>query len=100
MNTAIWKFKLEVADADAQRLYMPKGSIILSTAMQNTDLCIWALVDTHETEQEEVFIEVYGTGNPITNTMKPKAFIGTAVAGRFVWHVFMVKKPEIGGGMR
>ncbi len=96
MQKAIWKFNLEVEDT--QIIYMPKGAKILSVGLQQPDLCLWALVDTAETVQEDVFIEVYGTGNPITNNMQLRDFIGTVVAGRFVWHVFVLRNAENDSG--
>lgn len=93
MNQSIWKYTLAIQDTTI--LYIPKGSIILSAALQTSDLCIWALVNTDEAAQEEVIIDVYGTGNPIASSLMQRQFIGTVVAGRYVWHVFRRERQSL-----
>ena len=81
----IWKFKLEITDVQVVR--MPAGAKILSVANQDGNLCLWAMVHT-ESPNVDRKIEILGTGNPIPLYRAPRTFIGTAIIGRFVWHVF------------
>lgn len=88
MRTTIWKFSLEITDA--QRIDMPEGAEILTAQFQGEILCLWALVDADKPKQERV-IEVFGTGNPIWVDMGvSRKFIATAQMPNMplVWHVF------------
>lgn len=93
----IYKYPLEVKDVII--LHAPKGAKILSAALHNNEICIWALVNPDEIEQEQVTIEVYGTGNIIETNMLERRFLGTVVAGRFVWHIFEKLRERWRGAM-
>jgi len=95
---AIYKYKLAVSDS--QYVTLPLAAKIISVALQGTDICLWAIVNTNETKTEQVVIEVYGTGHPfphpyagMTIGVTRRDFIGTVVAGKFVWHIFQVVDP-------
>lgn len=62
-----------------------KDTKFLSAQMQDGDLTIWFMLDLNEPRQH-VWIRVYGTGHSIPDN--PGEYIGSAQAGRFVWHVF------------
>ena len=82
----IHKFPLKITDN--QTIEMEVGAEILTVQIQRGEPFIWALVDTDK-EHEERFIEVIGTGNPITGTNNRK-YIGTfqVYDGQLMFHVF------------
>ena len=80
----IWKFPLALVDA--YPVDMPRGARILSVADQNGTLCLWAEVDP-EAPCETRRIRIVGSGHPVPQEPKLQ-FIGTAVQGPFVWHVY------------
>jgi len=53
--------------------------------MKEGELCLWALVDTHEYEKEEREIHICATGGPCREGM---IYIGTVQQPPFVWHIF------------
>lgn len=80
----IYKYPLNVVEH--QILLMPLEAKILHINVQNDVICIWALVN-EKNKNEEVEIEIIGTGQ----TMDPliiREYIGTVFMGGFVWHVF------------
>lgn len=89
----IHKYRLEMTDT--QHIDMPEDSVILGTACQFSELCIFARIDTSKPLKSRKFY-VVGTGNPF-----PKSegdvhvnFIGTALQfeGNIIWHVFQVSE--------
>ena len=92
MNTVIWKYQLKITDH--QHIEMPCEHNILSVAVQNGVLCMWAEVNP-DAYLTEVDIEIIGTGNPIYHTVDyERKFIGTVIMNPFVWHVFRVDKSK------
>lgn len=88
MQQTIWKFPLEITDA--QRIKMPQGAEILTAQFQGETLCLWALVNPERPTNERV-IEIFGTGNPVWVDMGvSRKFIATAQQPDtpLVWHVF------------
>lgn len=79
----IWKYELQLTDR--QTVVMPIGSEILSVDNQRGSLCLWAMADPEQPEQNRN-IEIIGTGNPMLDGRRE--FIGTVVMNPFVWHVF------------
>lgn len=82
----IYKYKIQVVDD--QTISIPLGAKLLTVQVQNGIPCLWALVDT-EQKHEDVFIEIVGTGNPVTGT-DSREYISTFQlhGGRLVFHVF------------
>lgn len=90
----IWKFELVVTDL--QDVKMPEGAQILSvqgqevseSTAQGSRHCIapmmWALVDS-DAPMGLRRIGIVGTGMPAPETGE---YIGTAICGFLVWHVF------------
>lgn len=73
---------------DQQHVYIPEGAQIISVAMQDDVLCLWAIVETvGPIEEREILIR--GTGDPLTGS--EGRFIGT-ISDELVWHVFEGKK--------
>lgn len=82
----IYKHPLQITDK--QTIKIAKGSIILSTAIQRGQFCIWYACDTRN-KLEEISIYIFGTGHKIENDFDGK-FIGTVLMSEddLVWHVF------------
>lgn len=82
----IYKYQLEITDN--QCIKMPKGAEILTVQIQGENPCLWAMVDT-ENEVVERFIEIYGTGNPITGESS-RIYISTFQVsdGALIFHAF------------
>ena len=89
----IWKFQLSML-VDLQKVMMPEGAELLSVANKNGNLFLWAMVDPSK-ENQCRWIEIIGTGTPITMNIVGRKFIGTAVVNPFVWHVFERLQPSI-----
>ena len=86
MEARIWKYELAITDT--QEVMMPQGALILSVANQNGKLCLWAMVVPANPDSRRI-IEIIGTGNPFeVDTGIDRKFIGTAIIGSLVWHVF------------
>jgi hypothetical protein len=85
--TTIYKYKLAVVDAQTLELPEPKG--LLSVAMQNGDLCLWAEVDPSKPKSNFTIL-IFGTGHPISEEIE-KRYIGTvhSMQRGLVWHVFL-----------
>ncbi len=83
----IYKYPLEITDT--QVIKLPCKHKILSVQEQNTKLTMWVLVDSNS-DEKDVTIEIYGTGNPILTDFKRLTFIDTVQDFRgLVWHVFI-----------
>ena len=82
----IWKYKLQVG---ANCLRMPEGSRVLTAAVQDGDIQLWAIIPKQDSYLDRT-IMVYGTGWPIEDPLGH--YIATAISGtgKFVWHVFEV----------
>ncbi len=82
----IYKYKLQIKDE--QCIGLPEGAKILTVQVQKGEAFIWALVD-NDKDLEERFIEVIGTGNPVTGS-DSRNYIGTIQLndGNLVFHVF------------
>jgi len=80
----IYKYNLQFTDF--QQVIMPIGAMILSVEMQGNLICIWAMVDQSQTKTERRGIEIFGTGQPMSD--RERKYIGTVLDGQFVWHVF------------
>jgi len=89
LTPRIFKYTLEITSD--QTVQMPQDAQILSVANQNGNLCLWAMVDI-DCPPHPRHIEIIGTGLPVPDSQR--LFIGTAVIGQFVWHVFEKNKGE------
>lgn len=88
MNT-IWKYSVVTAKT-RQCFEMPVGAKVLHVAEQNGLICLWAQVDPYETNLDSRYFHVVGTGNKIPD--KAGEFVGTALVGEFVFHLFEEKQ--------
>lgn len=82
----IYKYKLQTTDE--QQILMPEGAEILTVQLQDGEPQLWALVET-ELPKTKRYIEIFGTGNPITG-IGPHKYIATYQlrGGALVFHVF------------
>ena len=79
----VWKYSFKI-EHGAQRCTIPKNGKILSVHMQGKLLCAWVLVDPQGRAENRTFF-VCATGEDIEPGLK---FLGTAVDGAYVWHLF------------
>lgn len=82
----IWKYSLPLTD-DVYGFVIPRGGKIVHVAMQGIYVAMWVDVYTPNQTETRLFV-IRGTGHEITHT--DAAYIGTAMDGPFVWHVFEV----------
>lgn len=82
----IYKYQLEIADV--QVISAPSWEP-LHIANQDGDLTLWASVDASGGNVSHR-IRIVGTGQPLDDDMGSGTYIGTAICGQFVWHVFEV----------
>lgn len=84
----IWKYEIE-PDLVNQVYDLPAGAQVLSFGLDPVErLCFWALVEEEAPKEARVFACV-GTG---WNVEEGARFVGTAVKGEYVWHLFEVRK--------
>lgn len=93
----IWKYELRLVDV--QRIAMPQGAELLVAAGQHVEQwsevsarngtfpMLWALVDPDAIKVDRL-IAVVGTGSPAPEVEDNAVYVGSAVCGPFVWHVF------------
>ena len=83
----IHKYRLQITAS--QPVLIPKGAHILTIQAQDDIPCLWALVDPDQATEMRI-LEMYGTGDPIHESGKPREYIGTfqIKGGESVFHVF------------
>lgn len=81
----IWKFPLTITDE--QTINVPKGAQILSIQNQFNKPVLYAIVNS-KAPREERYIEIYGTGHPLS--MLGRQYLGTFQIddGQLVYHAF------------
>jgi len=78
-------FKYSLHLTERQTIEMPANANILHVKEQNGNLCIWAEVDTHDTNGSRTF-RIVGTGHDVPSCRAK--YIGTCFMGSFVWHIY------------
>jgi len=86
MNKTIWKFELRDF---CNKIKMPKGSKVLTAQLQNEMPCIWAEVDSFETDLENRYFYLIGTGQQFPDN--EVEYISTVQADALVWHIYEIK---------
>lgn len=84
----IWKFQLgDVDNAFRTDVEMPVDAKILSVAVQNDLIQVWAMVDSEAPKRRRRF-SIRGTGHQCHDG--DGEYVGTAMfhGGRYVFHVF------------
>jgi hypothetical protein len=79
--SAVWKFQIAW---DQPAVEMPDGAKVLTAAVQDQTVCIWALVDPDAPKVRRHF-RVYGTGHKHPGDGR---YISTVFMGPLVFHVF------------
>ena len=84
----VWKFELPLEDY--VELLLPKGSIPLSTQLQNSNLKLWCLCNSEEPLRERRVFRIVGTWHSIEE--KNIKFIDTfqMMNGDLEFHVFEI----------
>lgn len=86
-KATIWKYALDI-DHNTQAISMPSDAILRHTCGQDDTVTLWFEVIPFG-ESTTRWFRVYGTGWPIDNG----DYLGTAIIGDFVWHVYEVPAP-------
>jgi hypothetical protein len=84
-TSVIWKYQLAITD-EPQSFDIPEPGMLCMVANQNGALCLWLQVDPSRPTEKQTF-RVHGTGHEIADR---EDYVGSAVIGSFVWHVFRV----------
>lgn len=79
-------FKYNINEA---KTMLPVGALVLKVALQNDNLCLWALVDPEVKGHVEREFQVYPTGYEIEEPYK-HSYLETIFRGDMVFHVFEV----------
>lgn len=87
----IWKFQLAVADK--QQLWMPRGAQMLTVQAQFDMACLWALCDS-DAPPEYRTVAIYGTGHKMGNERLQYMSTFQLQGGSLFFHAFEVL-PEI-----
>jgi len=88
----VYKYKVE-ANLETQPISIPVDSQILKVGVQEGDIYIWAWEDP-AMEHEDRQIEVYGTGQWMSDGDFNRVHLGTVEVGVFIWHVFEKVAPK------
>lgn len=75
-------YKYVLTGRHTTKLELPKGATVVKFDVQESNFCIWAMVDT-DSPSEERYFSVVGTGWEIEDGM---VYVGTVQVGLFVWH--------------
>lgn len=84
----IFKQPLEIADK--QRVFLPKGAVILTVQNQRETPCIWFECESTAKVEERIF-EVFGTGHEMREDMGvDRKYIGTFQIdrGTLIFHLY------------
>lgn len=89
----IWKFTVPVADSAT--VYISGGRLVRWLHVEphgDTQLTLWGIVTPTKAESNAVTVFVRGTRHPMSG--HEGEYIGTVLAGPFVWHVFADGRPS------
>lgn len=83
----IYKYPLDFVD-HPQLITMPRDATVVYFAMQGDIPTIWAIVDPISSVREARNFVIRGTGHNLDEELH---YIGTALHGAYVWHLFEEK---------
>jgi hypothetical protein len=69
---------------------MPVGAKVLHVGDQDGELKLWSFVESESEIEERCFL-INGTG--VRLNLPTGSYVGTVQQGRYVWHIFEIKKP-------
>lgn len=72
MDKRIWKFKLAGSGENIFHASVPAGSEILSGGRTEGEWCVWAMVNSAETERRDWEVLIAGTGHPISEAVRAR----------------------------
>ena len=86
MSRSVWKFPIPVDD-EWHEVTIPLPGRVVNVDAQGAygTVMIWAEVTTDSAVSVTQHYRVFGTGQQITNDA---VYVGSTVAGPFVWHVY------------
>jgi len=90
MRKTIWKYPFVVADTFS--LTMPPGAEVVSVGVQYGKPCLWAIVDSHQEDNEDRHFICHGTGQPVSSEAGKYIGMFMLLEGQFVGHLFERKR--------
>lgn len=97
MSKTIYKYPIE--SFDYQTIQLPEGAKVINADMQNNKVCLWALVDTENAEQDytsTVNVYAFMTGQLIIDNMEDLRHIKTLLLDSYkaqiVIHIYIDKE--------
>ncbi len=86
----IWKYKLPFIFKELISIPMPKYSTILSVREQDKQICVWALINSIDSQRktEDRQFQILMTGQPLGDDTAIGSFLGTVQIEELVFHVF------------
>jgi hypothetical protein len=90
MSRVVWKYAVGVDD---EWYPLPEGGQVvgLRAGSEVDELLVWVLQDEAATPKSSRQVRVFGTGHPVPDGAVHR---GMLVAGRFVWHLFELDRPD------
>lgn len=91
MTMTVWKYPLEVSPKP-QQIGFPLGALIRQVGVDPSEarIAIWAEVERGAERGEVRVFRVVPTGDDVPPGW---IYVGTAISGPFVWHVYMEPLP-------
>ncbi len=84
-------FKYALAPREAQTIRLPANAKPIAVGFQGAlALMLWAEVDS-DSEPEPRTFRIVGTGHELPAV--PLRYVGSAITGNLVWHVYEEEKP-------
>jgi hypothetical protein len=88
MNQTIWRLEL-VIKPGRQTFPLSRDFTPLHVGVKDGQAWLWVLVDPDAPRNEELVVEMFGTGWEIAEEEGfIRIYLGTTVIGGFVWHWF------------
>jgi hypothetical protein len=81
-------YKYILTEVKTQLVKMPLKSEIIDIQIQDGNIVMWAIIDP-QTEDIEVKINMYGTGEEICDSNLKEQYLATVKSYGYVWHFFM-----------
>lgn len=81
-------YKYTLSKTGRQVVVLPKGFTILDIQVQHLDICLWAIVDPNN-EEEDIVFTIYGTGDTLPTKYGEYVKTFQLANGDYVFHVFM-----------
>lgn len=86
MSRSVWKYEIPVDD-QWHPVPTPLPAVVVNVDSKGAlgTVAVWAEVTTNSGETSKRRMRAFGTGQPIP---KGAVYVGTALAGPLVWHIY------------